>query len=142
MVANSFSEVPIYMDRLSTWISTTSTIKLHRARLDKLEAYVALGLGDGAVGEGVREMKARMDDLVSLLEEMEVGFLKKISDGMRGRLSAMWAFLGPRLLGDSGVDLAQIQCLLQAFADAYPDDEAVEKMRLEQGQALQTKSGE
>ena len=32
--------------------------------------------------------------------------------------------------------------LLQASADACPDDEAVKKMKLELGQALQTKSGE
>ena len=57
-------------------------------------------------------------------------------------MSALWASLGPRLLGDSGVDLSHVQALLQSSADAYPEDEAVEKMRLELGRALQTRSGE
>ena len=141
MVANSMQEVPWYMDKLTTWIQTTATIKLHRQQLDRVDAFRKVDVTMGPLADRVVEMKARLQDLSFLQLELDMRFLKENHAAIREKLEVMWGLLAKGLGTEAGQDLSMVQALLAAASECYPEDEGVEQWRCELGSILKERSG-
>ena len=142
MIASALADSSYWLERITTFIQVTCTLKVHRNRIDDLQAFVKTELVQ--TQDEALKLLEMVRSLVYLQEELASSeSMKELSTPMAGRVSSFWQGAKEHLhTAEPAVSVKTLQELLSEAELAFPQQAPFAAFTLELAEILKTKSGE
>ena len=145
LLASALSENVYWMDKVATFAQITSSIKVHKAEIEKVNEYLA---SDLAASADLNEMAAKLGSIVKDLQYLSEGLspeaVEKMMKGGAKKVVEFWHLMLAEFdkHGFQNLNVEVVQSTLVEASIAFPNEGDVQAFRGSLNEMLVLKSGE
>ena len=146
LLSNMLREVSFWDELIKSFVATRLKLQVHHGRVKSIESFLAKEkvVTKKNAAEMVGETSSIINELGTLLSEMDPEHLKKFSDGILNALLEFWKGLQPLLSSEAGSDISleSVQVMVSDAAVLFPLRYEFPDMQLQLTKMLFARAGE